>query len=188
MPDNDEQTSFDSLLAQGLAASQADEGELALQLFEQASELSPQAGLPHFLIGSELAAAGRVEAAEQAFARAVLLAPDFVLARYQLGLLQLTSQRPALAMLTWQPLLQLPQADSLGHFVRGFEALAQDRFEAALRAFGDGLACEDGNPAVTADVRKVVDRIETLVAVPQGPTHEAGQGHVLLAGYSRGLH
>lgn len=186
---DDEQISFDSVLAQAVAASQAGQGELALQLFEQASRLAPHAGMPHFMIGSELAAAGRNEAAEQAFARAVLLAPDFPLARYQLGLLQLAGQRPASAMLTWQPLLQLPPTDALGHFVRGFEAFVQDRFQDALQAFSAGMACGYGNPSVITDVRQVIERIELAMGLSRGTSQEpGGLGHVLLAGYSRGLH
>lgn len=188
MSNPEDPTLFDSLISQGLAASQANETGQALRFFEQASELAPESGMPHFLIASELAAAGHMEAAEQAFARAVLLAPGFELARYQMGLLQLALQRTPQALLTWQPLLDLPPTEALGHFARGFTALAADRFQAAWEAFAAGLACESVNPGVIADVRQVMARIESELGGSPGTGAEAGQSHVLLSGYARSLH
>jgi tetratricopeptide (TPR) repeat protein len=98
---------IDPLLEQGLAASQANDSVRALDLFAQASAAAPTAGLPHFLMASEWASLGEIEKAEAAFANAVLLAPDLTIAHYQLGLLQFSSGRAALALVIWQPLLQL---------------------------------------------------------------------------------
>src|SRR6185295_4753211 len=99
---------FDRLLAEGLAASRQGQGESAMALFQRASEADPASALPHFLLASEQASAGDFARAELAFAKALLLAPDFALARYQLGLLQFTSSRAPVALLTWQPLFELP--------------------------------------------------------------------------------
>jgi tetratricopeptide (TPR) repeat protein len=185
----DDAPDFDRLIAEGLDASRAQRAEAALELFAQAGALAPDSGLPHFLIASEHAARGAVEAAESAFATAVVLAPEFTLARYQLGLLQFSTQRPALALVSWQPLLALPPADPLGHFVRGFAALAKDSFPEALQHYREGLACADINQALAADIRRVVEAVEQMPAagVPAGAEPAAGQ-HVLLAGYVRGLH
>lgn len=173
-------TEFERLVAEGLAASQADQRERALDLFAAASQLEPTSGVPHFLIGSEHASAGDFAAAELAFAGAVLLAPNFSLARYQLGLLQFSTQRAALALLTWQPLLALPDDDALPHFVRAFTAMAQDAMPEALRHFRAGLACGPANPALCNDVLQLVEAVERL--------QEPGTGHVLLSAYGSGLH
>ena len=173
-------TEFDRLLAEGLAASQADQREAALDLFARAGAADPSSGVPHFLIASEHASAGDIPAAEQAFAQAVLLAPAFSLARYQLGLLQFSTQRVPLALLTWEPLLALPDDDALPHFVRGFAALAQDAFDDSLRHFRAGLACGPANPALRGDVLQMVQAVEKL--------QEPGRDHVLLSAYGRGLH
>ncbi|HEX2546849.1 MAG TPA: hypothetical protein VHL79_18345 [Ramlibacter sp.] len=190
----DQNPDFERLVADGLAASLADQREAALALFTRAGELMPGSGVPHFLIASEHASAGDFAAAEHAFANAVLLSPDFPLARYQLGLLQFSSQRSAMALLTWQPLLSLPQEDALLHFVRGFAELANDGFDAALRHFRTGLACAGANPAVCSDVRQLMDAIQELQATSRsdaaGSDADAAPGaqHVLLGGYARGLH
>lgn len=180
---------FDGLIAQGLEASRQQHTEAALDLFAQASALVPASGLPHFLIGSEHASAGDMDAAEAAFARALLLAPDFALARYQLGLLQFTSKRASMALLTWQPLFALPPPDPLGHFVRGFEALARDDFSVALGHYREGLACNDINQALAADIQRVVEAVEHLpreAGEPGGP--EPAGNHILLSGYAKGPH
>lgn len=179
--------SFDRLLAQGLEASRQGSIESALDLFAQASAVAPGSGVPHFLIGSEHAGSGNVDAAESAFARALLVAPEFTLARYQLGLLQYSSRRAALAMLIWQPLFSLPAADPLGHFVRGFEALARESYDEALGHYREGLACADINQAMASDIQRVVEAVCTL---PGQAEQEAppNASHVLLAGYGKGPH
>lgn len=178
---------FDRLIADGLEASRHNRVEAALALFAQASAVAPASGVPHFLAGSEHANAGNIELAEAAFARAVLVAPAFALARYQLGLLQFSSQRPAMALVTWEPLFGLPAADPLGHFVRGFEALARDSFAEALEHYREGLACNDINQAMASDIVQVVTAVEKL---PGGepPAADASARHVLLAGYAKRLH
>lgn len=184
-------SSFDRLIAQGLEASGNNRTEEAVALFTQASQEAPGSGIPHFLIGSEYAAAGDAEAAEQAFARAVLLAPDFGLARYQLGLLQFSTARAAMALVTWQPLLSLPPADPLVHFVRGFEALARDGFDEALHHYREGLACNDINQGLAADIQRLVEAVERLPgpqAAPAPSEEVEPPAHVLLAGYARRLH
>jgi Flp pilus assembly protein TadD len=183
----DHSPSFDLLVAEGLAASGAGRSDQALALFEQARQADPTSGTPHFLLGSEYASRGDFAAAEAAFACAVLLAPSFPLARYQLGLLQFSSRRPAMAMLTWQPLLELPASDALLHFVRGFAALARDSFDEALAHFRSGLSCEPANPALDADIQQLVEAVEGLQRAEPAPD-EALHEHVLLSAYGQKLH
>lgn len=183
-------SAFDSLIRRGVAAMEADDAATAYRLFQQASSEVPGAGLPHFLIGSQHAALGDFSQAETSFATALLLAPDLVIARYQLGLLQFTSQRAAIALLTWQPLLTLPSSEPLTHFVRGFVALADDHFDEALGHFKEGLVLHPENRSVAGDIEKVIARIHALGhgAVSAGdatPTRSEQDTHVLLANYQQ---
>lgn len=179
---------FDRLLAEGLAASRENRREAALALFAQAAAVAPSSGIPHFLIGSEHASAGDFARAELAFASAVLLSPDLSLARYQLGLLQFSTQRAALALLTWQPLFGLPEDEELLHFVRGFAALAQDAFEPALAHFRKGLEVRPANAALCADILQIIDAVERLQG-REAPGPEATEvSHILLSAYARGPH
>jgi tetratricopeptide (TPR) repeat protein len=181
-------TEFDRLLAEGAAASRADDREAAMALFAQAAEADPGSPLPPFLIASEQASAGQFAEAELSFAAALLLAPDFSLARYQLGLLQFSSQRAPVALLTWQPLFALPEGDGLLHFVRGFAALAQDAFGESLAHFRRGLECRPANPALCSDILQVIDAVERLQARSGEEAEEPAATHVLLSAYSRGVH
>ena len=180
---------LDRLLAEGMAASRQGQAESAVALFQRASEADPASALPHFLLASEQASAGDFVQAELSFANALLLAPDFALARYQLGLLQFSSSRAPVALLTWQPLFALPETDALPHFVRGFAALAQNAFAESLAHFRRGLQCEPANPALCSDILQVVEAVERLEnGTPASEEEEPLAAHVLLSAYSRGLH
>ena len=184
----DQDKRFEELIGAGLSASGENRRQAALDLFAQASAVLPSSGIPHFLIASEHAAAGDMDAAEAAFANAVLLAPDFALARYQLGLLQFSSAGAALALLTWEPLFALPASESLGHFVRGFAALAQDRYAESFEHFAAGTEAPGVNPAVASDIRQVMEAVQRLASAQDGDAERPEASHVLLAGYARGLH
>lgn len=192
---NPDPTSFDALMSNGMSASQANDAAQAIECFQKASAAEPSAGLPQFLLGAEFAALGDMNQAETAFANATLLAPGFPMARYQLGLLQFSSGRAGVALLTWQPLLELPEADPLPHFVRGFAALAQDRFDEALQHYRQGLELNTTNAALSSDIEKVIAGIHAL-GVQEAPTAEEpavaeadanaeASNHVLLANYQQ---
>ncbi|HEY4082293.1 MAG TPA: hypothetical protein VGM81_16500 [Burkholderiaceae bacterium] len=190
------QSSFDRLITEGLSASRANQTQAALACFTQASQEQPQSGLPHFLIGTEYAQAGLVQEAELAFANAVLLSPNMSIARYQLGLLQFSSDRLAMALVTWQPLLALPEDDPLRQFVLGFSALGQEALDAAIVCFQKGMALNQSNPPMNRDIELVLAQIARLrgEAPPLAPSSRAAgapaesedQMHVLLANYQPG--
>jgi tetratricopeptide (TPR) repeat protein len=187
-------------VSRALQVSAEGDPEGAIRMLRAAAEEDPASGLVQFLLAAELAEAGAVGDAEAAYANAVLLAPQFHIARFQLGLLQFTSGRAAIALLTWQPLLALGEDEALPHFVRAFAALAGDHFAQALEAFAAGIARNSENEPLNADMRKVVAGIEDLlrtqaggpVAGPAGEQPaaaaeedaDAGEGaHVLLSNY-----
>lgn len=168
---------------QALAASAAGDAALAVQLFRLASAEQPTAAIPQFLLGAELAQAGRAAEAEAAFANAVLLAPDFHMARFQLGLCQFTAGSAALGLVTWQALLKLPGDEPLRSFVLGFTELAQDRFEDALDCFSLGMALNTSNAPLNADIGKVMKRIRDQPQLSDPGPAIADDAHVLLSNY-----
>lgn len=189
----------------GLGASKANDHERAIDMYVKASAEEPSSGIPHFMMASEFATMGEIEKAEAAFANSILLAPGFSIARYQLGLLQFSSGRAALALVTWQPLLNPsstePQARALAYFVQGYAALAQDDFVSALSHFQTGLTYDTGNQALSNDVLKVVERVQALgagakagktidemaeansVSNPEPVPDNSEDSHVLLSAY-----
>lgn len=184
---NPESITYEELVSRGLATGRAGDSAQAIECFQRASVAQPAEGLPQFLLGAEFAALGDIAQAEAAFANATRLAPGFPMARYQLGLLQFSSGRAAMALLTWEPLLQLAESDPLPHFVRGFAALANDQFEAALQHFLEGLPLNTDNPALASDIEKVIAGIRA-VATDLGDRSQdsaASDAHILLANYQQ---
>ena len=93
----------------------------------------------HFLKGSLEAGQEDYAAARASMRRAVDLAPDFAVARFQLGLLLLTSGEPHAAQEAWGPLHGLPPDNYMHLFVRGLTHLIHDQFEDTARLLQEGI-------------------------------------------------
>jgi tetratricopeptide (TPR) repeat protein len=145
----------------------------------------PRDARPWLLLAAEHAGAGRIDDAEAAYISALQLAPRFAIARFQLGLLQLSAGRPAAARATWEPLRQLDQHDPLRLFAQGLEYLAEDNFDAAAHWIRQGMAHNTDNPMLTQDMQKVLDRIRQLPnEADSGDTAEEASGaHFLVSAY-----
>jgi len=119
----------------------------------------------HFMRGSILAGSGRSIEAHRALSRAVELAPDYALARYQLGFFELTSGEPQKALGTWGPLLAEPDGSYLRKFVEGMTHLIRDEFASAITQFEQGLALNTGNEPMNNDIRLLIDECRKLQRV-----------------------
>ena len=176
------------LLEEGAAASSRNDSAQAVRLYEQAAKAAPAWALPHFMLGSEFASMGEWPKAEAELANAVLLDPGLRIARYQLGLLQLTCGRAAAALVTWQPLLADRTDDGLAEFIEGFSALVRDDFDGAARQFRAGMSRADVNPAAAADVQRTLDSMGTATTGTEAittPVSSPSLGHVLVANYGK---
>jgi tetratricopeptide (TPR) repeat protein len=142
--------------------------------------------LAHWLLGAELAESGRYDEAEAALAQALLRSPALHVARFQLGLLQYTAGRTAVARLTWTPLRELGVREPLPCFVRALDALADDRCDEALAQIDAGIALNVDNPPLNADMRRLAERIVRLSAQREASAEPAAAStHVLLSNYTR---
>jgi Flp pilus assembly protein TadD len=111
----------------------------------------------HFLHGSLLAGARHYGPAQAAMARAVEIAPDFAIARFQLGFLAFTSGDPATASATWAPLLEHDPDDPLRLFVEGLHRLAVDDFAGAASYLRRGIAANTLNPVLNRDMALLLE-------------------------------
>ena len=114
----------------------------------------------HFLQGSFLAGNQDYAAAVSAMRRAVDLAPQFDLARFQLGFLLLTSGQAYAAQEAWGPLYSLPPGTYLRLFVEGLSHLIRDEFSQAVAALEDGIGRNDENEPMNADMRLIIAGID----------------------------
>jgi Flp pilus assembly protein TadD len=144
----------------------------------------------HFLKGSLLIEGKRFIGAHAAMRRAVELAPEFHLARFQLGLFELTSGEAEAALVTWQPLHALSQDNFLKIFVEGLEHLIADRFEDCIAALREGIERNQENLPLNNDMQLIIARCGELMAgngsMPAGSSDsEAVSATSLLLGTSR---
>lgn len=179
----------DEEMAQLLTAMRAGTSD-ELSLAERLIEAYPEDARLHFLRGSMLAGSGRPIEAHAALSRAVALAPDFALARFQLGFFELTSGEAARALATWEPLDSLPGDHYLAHFVRGLRHLIQDHFGEAIRELTEGIAVNEENPPLNNDMRLIIEECSRLAgATPpaqQPAEEEASATTFLLDQFGRG--
>ena len=116
----------------------------------------------HFLRGSLLAGLGRPIEALPALRTAVELAPDFTIARFQLGFFLLTSGEPAEALSVWGPLAMLPKDSYFRMFVAGLTHLIRDEFEETVRYLEQGIAANQENPPLNRDMQLIIDKVQDL--------------------------
>ena len=160
-------------------------------LLEQASREHPADPRPLLLAAADFIQAKEIDRAEAAYLLALQRAPNFAIARFQLGLLQMTCNRPAAALVTWGPLEQLEEKDPLRLFARGLAALAQGRPDLAKVWLAEGIAVNTVNPPLNRDMQKVFDQIEAAGQgqPPQGQEKANGkaksedQAHFLISTY-----
>lgn len=141
-----------------MAAIASDEGD-DLALADRALAEFPDDARLHFLRGSLLAGIGRPIEALSALKAAVTLAPDFAIARFQLGFFQLTSGETVDALATWAPLALLPEGQYLRSFIAGLTYLIRDEFPLAIEHLRTGIAANDENPPLNRDMQLIIDRI-----------------------------
>lgn len=141
-----------------LASLQAKDGRELRNLNDLLADYPDDARL-HFLKGSLQAGAQDFVGARASMYRAVEIAPDYAVARFQLGLLLLSSGEAGAAEEMWDPLQGLPADNYLRLFATGLRQMARDEFEGAIRALQEGLARNQENLAMNHDMQLVIDRI-----------------------------
>jgi hypothetical protein len=149
----------------------------------------PQDPRLHFLKGSLLIEGGQLFDAHAALFRAVEIAPDFTIARFQLGLFELTSGEADRAVQTWAPLKALSDTHFLRAFVTGLEHLIADRFAACIEALQTGIAANSENLPLNRDMELIIAQCEHVVscapAAAPTPTDEVSAPKLLLGSKRR---
>jgi tetratricopeptide (TPR) repeat protein len=138
----------------------------------------------HFLRGSLLAAAQDYGGARVAMQAAVDLAPGYAVARFQLGLLELSSGDGAAALATLQPLEGLPADNPLRLFALGLQRLAADDFDQAIRFLREGVARNTEIPAMNKDMTLIIDEAQARLNGQGGDGEPMSQAHFLLQQYA----
>ncbi|MGF7134109.1 tetratricopeptide (TPR) repeat protein [Paraburkholderia sp. EB58] len=138
-----------------------------------------------FLRGAIYASEGRHSEARSDFSRAIELSPEFHVATFMLGLLDLVSARTSEAAATWSTLDQLAEDDPLRVLKRGLLSLAHDQFDVALEELDRGLLLNQQYPLINSYIRSVIGQVTEHARQQQRAVLDAQphQGHLLLSGY-----
>jgi len=141
----------------------------------------------HFLRGSVLVSDQNLVEAHAAMKRAVEIAPDFLIARFQLGFFELSSGEPQAALANWQPLEKLPEQHYLRRFVTGLTYLIQDEFQLAVNNLESGISINNENPPLNNDMQLIIDKCkDILTADDNQPEETVSSTSVLLNQFSKG--
>jgi tetratricopeptide (TPR) repeat protein len=167
---------------------QSSDTPTAVQVLNEAAKIHPDDPRPLFLMAAFLAQDADIDQAEAAYISALRRAPDFWIARFQLGLLQFTSARPAAAMATWEPLNA--RNHPLRLFKTAFAHIARDEFEEARLLLREGITLNTENLPLNGDMElifsKLIDR-QLLPHTEEGVSNAemATNAHFLLASYGK---
>ncbi len=155
----------------------------ALQLLAEGITLWPFDYRLCFLRGSIYASQGRSQEARVDLVRTIELAPQFSIAYFMLGFLDLTNNRVAEAQAVWAALDSLPEDDPLYIFKSGLLRLANDEFQSALTALTRGLALNRQYPAVNSYIQAVIKQINETLHKNDADQINAENQQTLLSGY-----
>ena len=145
----------------------------ALELLSQALEAQPEDPRLHFLKGSILIGERRLIEAHESLSRAVEIAPDFDIARFQLGLFQLTSGEAEAALETWGRLDRLPDDHYLRTFVDGLRCLIRDDFSRSIEHLQRGIELNNENLPLNKDMMMIINKCRGLLIEGEEPTDES---------------
>lgn len=124
----------------------------------------------HFLKGSALAGARQYVEAREAVGRAVELAPDYDIARFQLGFLAFTSGDAASAAAAWEPLLARPADHPLRLFAEGLMRLPSDDIVGCVETLRRGMAANTEHPILNRDMQMLIDELGRQGEPPEEPS------------------
>jgi tetratricopeptide (TPR) repeat protein len=138
-----------------------------------------------YLLAAQHAQIGMFDRAESGFRAVLALAPEFAIARFQLGQLLTMKGAGDEAKQVLAPLSS--GEDALAAYARGMSALASDDPSTGIRELEQGLALIQEIPALTSDMQRLRDQlslnhgestpVQSPAVVAPAPAYLAGYGY-----------
>ena len=180
----------DELLRVSLDAINHDRSAEAIEMLKTLLERDPNHVFATYLLAAQHAQLGMMDRAEEGFGRTVQMAPEFPIARFQLGQLLLVKADAAGAKATLAPLADLPAAQALSHYAKGLIAAADEDAAGAIAQLQAGLACAQEIPALAADMQRVIANLQALgtAAAPAAAEPAAPVAPIFLTAYGKTSH
>lgn len=170
-------------LVEGIQSSQDPNGDITkIEAFLRKHPNDPRL---HFLRGSVLVGAGRHIDAHQAYSRAIEIAPDFAIARFQLGFFELTSGEAQTSLNTLAPLQDLPDRHYLKMFTLGLFSLVRDDFAQAIAHFKQGIEANSENLPLNKDMQLLINECTPLAQSLQNSEAGVSETSLILNQFSK---
>jgi tetratricopeptide (TPR) repeat protein len=180
------------LLQLSLEADRNGDSAASLAYLKEAGSRPDASAETLLMLGASYASLQMYDRAAVAMEAAVAANPQLAIARFQLGLLYLSSGDGPRANDMLVPLDDLGESMALYHFGRGLRHLLADEFADALRYLQRGIEMNQNNPALNVDMQRLVDEINKLPEEQRQQSAGAGADgnqHVMLSAYTgRGTH
>lgn len=174
----------DELLRLALDAINTDRDADAVVMLKTLLERDPGHVFATYLLAAQHAQLGMMDRAEAGFRAVVQQAPDFAIARFQLGQLLLVKGAGDEARNVLAPLATGREA--LGAYARGLSAAAVEDLPTALSELEAGLALPQEIPALEMDMRRLLSRLQGVAIETAATTAPASPGSALfLSSYGR---
>jgi tetratricopeptide (TPR) repeat protein len=178
------------LLQLALNASRNNDSGTAIAYLKEAVSRPEATGKAHFVLGAEYAQIKMYDRAVQEMEAAIALDPTLSIARFQLGLLWLTSGVADKAREVLEPLQELGNDNALAHFGRGLIHLMHDEFADAIQYLQQGIELNTENPALNADMQKIINEVNQLP--PESlqkkntstPSEDTSARHIFISAYT----
>jgi Flp pilus assembly protein TadD len=164
MNDHATELTSEELMHLAMHAIGHDTPDKAISLLKRLLDMEPQNGKAHYLLGAVHAEIGMYDVAAQEMARALELESDLHTARFQLGLLNLTSGKVEEARNVWEGLDILGDRDPLYLFKTGMLHLVKDEFEPCVTALKAGIELNAFNEDLNNDMRRIVSAARKAMA------------------------
>lgn len=165
-------------------ASSKGDHHAALTYLKEALALEPKNASAVYLLAAEHAELGLFDRAITGMETALTLDEGIEMARFQLGLLLLQGNELERAKSHFSKLSK--SADlGLRAFAEAMLALASEQVGTAQEKLAFGLAHSDNNPALKADMQRMLERLMGGQAKPAEQTAEAETASVFLGAYQR---
>lgn len=172
----------DELLRIALGAINSDHDAEALVMLKTLLERDPSHVFGTYLMAAQHAQLGMLDRAEAGFRAVMQVAPDFPMARFQLGQLLLVAGAGGEARQVLGPLAAGDGA--VGAFARALSASAQDDLTTALAELEAGLALPQDIPALELDMRNLLARFQrSALEVPSAGASSSSA--LFLSNYGR---
>ena len=190
MTDPIERLDADELMHLALHATEHDTPDKAITHLKRLLEIQPRNGKAHYLLGALHAEIGMHDQAAEEISKALELDHDLpATARFQLGLLHITSGRVDEAELVWKSLDPLGEQDPLFLFKTGMLHLVRDEFEDCAKALRAGIERNQINEDLNNDMRRVLldaEKAAGITPISSADGTRAGHGQrMLLSVYER---